>query len=149
VSSLRGVFGWNAQTSGDGIIPILERGKAICALHPILKEYHERFPDNNVLKKWVLDVIASAEKAFTTCGVAVRSSNSCCKIFTNIIQIPTFQYPQKGTGSKQSQSGALLGLQKGNSSVCGCSYSQLSKYQLLLWKPQNSRCGRNPHKLIS
>ena len=28
VSSLRGVFGWNAQTSGDGIIPILECGKA-------------------------------------------------------------------------------------------------------------------------
>ena len=57
---LEGVFGWNARTSGDGIIPILERGKAICALHPILKEYHEKFPDNNVLKKWVLDVIADS-----------------------------------------------------------------------------------------
>ena len=73
---LEGVFGWNARTSGDGVIPILERGKAICALHPILKEYHEKFPDNNVLKKWVLDVIAGAEKTFTACGVAVRFSSS-------------------------------------------------------------------------
>ena len=34
-------------------------------VHPpftlVLKEYHEKFPDNNVLKKWVLDVIAGAE----------------------------------------------------------------------------------------
>jgi hypothetical protein len=45
---LEGVFGWNAQTSGDGVIPILECGKAICALYPILKENHEKFPDNNV-----------------------------------------------------------------------------------------------------
>ena len=34
---LEGVFGWNAQTSGDGVLPILECGKAICALHTILK----------------------------------------------------------------------------------------------------------------
>jgi hypothetical protein len=89
---LEGIFGWNAQTSEDGIIPILERGKAICALHPILKEYHEKFPDNNVLKKWVHDVMAGAEKAFMTCGV--------------------------DTGTKQSQSSALLGSWKGNSFVC-------------------------------
>ena len=48
---LEGIFGWDAWTSGDGIIPILECGKAICTLHPILKEYHKKFPDNNVLKK--------------------------------------------------------------------------------------------------
>jgi hypothetical protein len=97
---LEGIFGWDARTSGDGIIPIVERGKAICALHHILKEYHEKFPDNNVLKKWVLDVIAGAEKAFMTCGVAVCLSNSWCSIFTNLSQIPTFQCPPKGTGTK-------------------------------------------------
>jgi hypothetical protein len=128
---LEGIFGWNARTSGDGIIPILERGKAICALHPILKGYHEKFPDNNVLKKWVLDVIAGTEKAFTTCGVAVRLSNSSswCKNFTNLNQIPTFQCPPKGTGTKRSQSGALLGLQKGDGSVASvliCPIEQIS-----------------------
>jgi len=28
-------------------------------------------PDNNVLKKWAIDVTAGAEKAFTTHGVSV------------------------------------------------------------------------------
>ena len=86
-----------------------------------------KVPRQQCLKKWVLDVIAGAAKAFMTCGVAVRSSNSCCKIFMNISQILTFQYPPKGTGSKHSQSSALLGLQKGNSLVCACPYAWLSK----------------------
>jgi len=33
-------------------------------LHPLLKKYHEKYPDNNVLKKWVIDVTAGAEKVF-------------------------------------------------------------------------------------
>ena len=33
---LEGVFGWKTRTSGDGVIPILERGNAIRKLHPIL-----------------------------------------------------------------------------------------------------------------
>ena len=28
---LKSIFGWKAHMSGDGIIPILEQGKAICA----------------------------------------------------------------------------------------------------------------------
>lgn len=40
-------WGWDARTSGDGIIPILEQ--AICALHSILKEYHEKFLDNSFM----------------------------------------------------------------------------------------------------
>jgi len=70
---LEGIFGWKTQTSGDGIIPIVEWGRAIHLLHPLLKKYHETYPDNNVLKKWVIDVTAGAEKAFTIYGVAVRS----------------------------------------------------------------------------
>ena len=66
------IFGWKARTSGDGIIPILKCGKAICALHPILKHYHEKYPQNNVLKKWVIDVATGVEKAFEKYGVNVR-----------------------------------------------------------------------------
>ena len=51
--------------------PFWNEGKAICALHPLLKGYHEKYPDNNVLKKWAIDVTAGAEKAFTTHGVSV------------------------------------------------------------------------------
>ena len=39
---LEKIFGWKAHTSGDGIIPILEQGKAICTL---LKKYHEKYPE--------------------------------------------------------------------------------------------------------
>jgi hypothetical protein len=66
------IFGWKARNSGDGIIPILERGKAICALHGILKLYYEKYPTNNVLKKWVIDITTGAEKAFEIYGVPVR-----------------------------------------------------------------------------
>lgn len=69
---LEHVFGWNARTSGDGIIPILERGVAIQALPPILTKYHERHSENNVLKKWVVDLANGAEKVFKTYGVPVR-----------------------------------------------------------------------------
>jgi hypothetical protein len=82
---LESVFGWKARTSGDGIIPILERGKAICALHGILKRYHEKYPTNNVLKKWVFDITAGAEKVYEMYGVPVCdteliSAQSLCKL---------------------------------------------------------------------
>ena len=32
---LKGFFGWKTRTSGDGVIPILERRNAIRKLHPI------------------------------------------------------------------------------------------------------------------
>ncbi|KAG1887116.1 hypothetical protein F4604DRAFT_1233114 [Suillus subluteus] len=65
---LESVFGWKARTSGDSIIPILERGKAICALHGILKLYYEKYPTNDVLKKWVNDITAGAEKVYEKYG---------------------------------------------------------------------------------
>jgi hypothetical protein len=68
---LEHIFGWKTRSSGDGIIQIRERGKAICALHPILKQYYEKYPSNNVLRKWVIDVIAGVEKAYEAHGVAV------------------------------------------------------------------------------
>jgi hypothetical protein len=50
------------------MIPILERGNAIHALHPLFTEYYKKYPDNNVLKKWVIGVTAGAEKVFATYG---------------------------------------------------------------------------------
>ena len=64
---LEHTFSWQAArttTTGDGIIPIVERGDAICALHPILKTYSEKYPENNVLKKWIIDVALGVEKVF-------------------------------------------------------------------------------------
>ena len=68
---LESIFGWKACMSGDGIIPILEWGKAICTLQHLLKKYHEKYPENNVLKKWVIDITTGAEKMFTLYEIAV------------------------------------------------------------------------------
>ena len=70
---LERVFGWQTRPTGDGVIPITERGRAICALLPIFEKYHEKYPDNNVLKKWVIDVALGAERVFELHQVSV-----CC-----------------------------------------------------------------------
>ena len=36
-------------------VPILEWEKAICTVHPQLKKYHEKYPENDMLRKWVID----------------------------------------------------------------------------------------------
>jgi hypothetical protein len=69
---LERIFGWQAHTMGDGIIPIIERGNAICALVPILDKYSKKYPDNNVLKKWGIDIALGAEKVFELHQVPVR-----------------------------------------------------------------------------
>jgi hypothetical protein len=69
---LEHVFGWQLRTTGDGVIPIVEHGPAICALHPILEEYSAKYPNNNVLKKWIVDIAIGAEKAFKIYDVLVR-----------------------------------------------------------------------------
>ena len=68
---LEHAFGWRSRTTGDNIIPIVERGGAICALHPILVDFYTRFPDNNVLKKWIIDITLGAEKVYNTFCVPV------------------------------------------------------------------------------
>jgi len=39
------VFGHAARSTGDGILPILGRGPAICAIHDILKDYCGRISE--------------------------------------------------------------------------------------------------------
>jgi hypothetical protein len=66
------------------IIPIEERGKAICALYSILADFYTRFPDNNVLKKWIIDVTLGAEKVYKTYNVPV------CDLLHNITLTPVY-----------------------------------------------------------
>jgi hypothetical protein len=72
---LKRVFGWAARTTGDGIIPIVERGAAICALHDVFSAFFTKYPDNNVLKKWIIDVMVGAEKVYKTYNIEVRPDN--------------------------------------------------------------------------
>lgn len=69
---LKKVFGWNARTTGDGIISITERGDAVCAMHKVFRDFWERHPENNVLRKWIFDVLKGVERAYEVHNMAVR-----------------------------------------------------------------------------
>jgi hypothetical protein len=61
--SLKSAFGWRSCTSGDGIIPIVESGKNICAVADVLKHYLTIHPGDAILLKWVADLSEAARKA--------------------------------------------------------------------------------------
>ena len=69
---LKRVFGWNAWTTGDGIVLINERGTAVSAMHKVLSEFWEHHLENSVLCKWIFDVLKGAKKAFEVHNMAVR-----------------------------------------------------------------------------
>ena len=71
---LKGVFGWKARTTGDGIVSIAERGPAISALHKVFLEFWSRHPENNVLRKWISDVLQGVEKVYDIYNVPVRNT---------------------------------------------------------------------------
>ncbi|KAI0643457.1 ribonuclease H-like domain-containing protein [Trametes meyenii] len=61
----KGVFGWQARTTGDGIIPIEERGSALSAVVDVLRRYHEKHPQDAVLQKWAYDLGTAAEHVYS------------------------------------------------------------------------------------
>ena len=62
---LKRVFGWQARSTGDGIVRFGERGDFVCALGPVLlvSEFFHRHPTNNVLRKWIVDVARGLQQA--------------------------------------------------------------------------------------
>ena len=68
---LEHIFGHAARSTGDGVLSILERGPPICAIHDVLKDYCTEFPNDNMLKKWVVDIAKGAEKVYNTHQVTV------------------------------------------------------------------------------
>ncbi|KAF4610200.1 hypothetical protein D9613_010362 [Agrocybe pediades] len=57
-------FGFEARTKGDGILPIKESGPAVCALHSVLRDHHLEAPHDNVVKKWIIDILKASEKVY-------------------------------------------------------------------------------------
>jgi hypothetical protein len=49
-------FGWKSRTTGDGVIKIAERGRAICAVHDVVDAFFRKYPEDNTLKKWIIDI---------------------------------------------------------------------------------------------
>ena len=50
---LERVFGWKARLTGDGILPIMERGPGINSLHHAFSKLYAKHRGNNVLKKMI------------------------------------------------------------------------------------------------
>ncbi|TRM58371.1 ribonuclease H-like domain-containing protein [Schizophyllum amplum] len=65
---LKRVFGWKSRTSGDGIIPILERGKALRGVTDVLRHWYGKHPGNQVLAKWAHDICEGVKKVYHTEG---------------------------------------------------------------------------------
>ncbi|KAJ7608836.1 ribonuclease H-like domain-containing protein [Mycena polygramma] len=72
---LKRCFGWDKRSTGDGIVDIAERGPAICAVHRVLGDFCAQYPGNSVLRKWVLDIVAGAEKVYKQYDVQMASSS--------------------------------------------------------------------------
>ncbi|KAJ7671145.1 hypothetical protein B0H17DRAFT_1141586 [Mycena rosella] len=70
---LKRVFGWKTRTTGDGIVEITEAGAGICSLYPVFREFCRKYPGNNVIRKWVLDIIAGVEKVYKKWDAEVGS----------------------------------------------------------------------------
>jgi hypothetical protein len=62
--SFKAIFGWDARTTGDGIISILERGNNICAVADVLTKYLTLHPRDGILEKWLIDIIAGVKKVY-------------------------------------------------------------------------------------
>lgn len=65
------VFGWKARTTGDQLLSIDERGKPILAVVDVLERYHLRYPNDNIIKKWVVDITAVIYKIYGQHGQVV------------------------------------------------------------------------------
>src|ERR1700679_95405 len=69
---LKAIFGWKTRSTGDGIIPIKERGRALSAAVTVLSQFHEKHPNNAVIEKWGFDIGKGVEKVYQIHGHEVR-----------------------------------------------------------------------------
>ena len=61
---LKGIFGWKTRSTGDGIIPIKERGRALSTAVDVLSRFHDKHPNNAVIEKWGFDIGKGVEKVY-------------------------------------------------------------------------------------
>ncbi|KAI0309433.1 hypothetical protein OF83DRAFT_1179629 [Amylostereum chailletii] len=74
----KAVFGWQTRTAGDGVIKLVERGRALSTVVDVLSLYLDRNPGNAVLTKWAEDIAEGARKAYQDHAVpipTIRTTN--------------------------------------------------------------------------
>jgi hypothetical protein len=65
---MKAIFGWKTCSTGDGIIPIKERGRALSAAVDVLSQFHKKHPNNAVIQKWGFDIGKGVEKVYQIHG---------------------------------------------------------------------------------
>lgn len=71
---MKDIFGWRSRTTNDGIVPIFERGPVVLAMVPAFRNFLAQYPDNNVVKKWIIDVAIGAEAVCQRNGIDITVS---------------------------------------------------------------------------
>ena len=82
---LKHLFGHAARSTGDGILPILERGPPICAIHNVLKDYCAEFPNDNMLKKLAIDITIGLKRYIIPTKSLLVASSNLLKNATNLV----------------------------------------------------------------
>ena len=62
-------------------------------IQPILAEFFEKYLENAVLKKWIIDMTHGAEKAFTNHGLDVSCNTYCAKQLMNLLNWALYRSP--------------------------------------------------------
>ena len=74
--AFKSIFGWQTRTTGDGIIEIKERGPGIEGIVVVFQRYLEKYPGDQVLEKWLDDIIQGAEQVYKRTKTKVSTQSN-------------------------------------------------------------------------
>ncbi|KAG1734372.1 uncharacterized protein EDB91DRAFT_1146790 [Suillus paluster] len=73
------IFGWQTRTTGSGIVAIEERGEPICAVVDVLENFHVRYPTDNVIKKWAVDIGIGVQEVYSQHNIELPPQSTATK----------------------------------------------------------------------
>ncbi|KAF9499949.1 hypothetical protein BDN71DRAFT_1440963 [Pleurotus eryngii] len=68
---MKDIFGWQSRSTNNGVVPILERGSMVLAMVPAFRNFLAQHPNDNVVKKWIIDVAIGAEAIYQRNGIGI------------------------------------------------------------------------------
>ncbi|KAG1800735.1 uncharacterized protein HD556DRAFT_1438734 [Suillus plorans] len=73
------IFGWQTRTTGSGIVAIEERGEPICTVVDVLEDFHVRYPTDNVIKKWAVDIGIEVQEVYSQHNIELPPQGTATK----------------------------------------------------------------------
>ena len=95
---MKAIFGFEARTTGDGILTITECGPSVCAMVDIFAWMLDKFKGNAVIEKWLDDIIAGLQKTYNNTGIPVSqlgTTQVVLLIILNHCRSPPFHSHQR------------------------------------------------------